>query len=735
MMDIRGTIGDLLQLNDWKFKHFLLVVFISQVLVAGLAALAAIGIQVPVFTQIIGFIYLALLPGFILLRALSMHRIGPARTLLYAVGASLIFNMLLGFLINIIMPLCGINRPFSILPLFITWFVMIGILTLTAFLRDRHYYAFESWNFSEIVWPVVLFSVLLPLLAVLGAETVNYMDTNIVLMGLIVLITVVAIVMMMGKLIPFSYFPLVIFCISLALLWQDSLVSNHLTGYDIFSEFYFSNQVLLNGVWDLSIPHAYNAMLSVAVLPATYSIFLNMSLEYVFKIIYPVLYAAMPLALYTMFSKQIGRRQAFQAVFFVVSIYTFFLIMPSLARQMVGQLFFVLLIMLLLDEQSSVQKKLLFILFGVGLIVSHYSLSYIFMAFLIISLIISSALRKKVFQMTFFSVVLFCVICFAWYIFVSSSSPLISIVDVGRRIVENVTASFFDLFSRDAVPYLTSTSPDAIHFINRIVHYLLLFFTIIGANRLLPGRSSSFSPPYIGFALGSYIFLFASIVVPYLSGSLGIERVFHLSIVILAPLTVLGANDIFDFLRRIIRKISYRGYSPGTITLGILLGLFFLFNSEFVWVMIQDPLVQSLPLNYNALAHDSRNIQIDRKISMRAICPSDQEVLAGYWLADNMDKKMPVFALYCDLRVPALSTYGRIPEEKTGMISLSDPNAGIQHGYIYLGYVNVVYRFGTTFLGSDRGLEFWNIDELRPYLDKYPRLYDNGAAEVYFYPE
>lgn len=732
-------IDDPLQMNDWGIKKFLIVVFSFQIFLLCLAALSGLGIEIPLVPQIIGFIYLTFLPGVVILRILRMHRLGSVVTLLYAVGLSVTFNMFLGFLINFVYPAIGIAHPISPIPLFTTWIIVLGLLCICAYLRDKNYSYSNAWRLADLLSPSVLFFILLPLLAIAGANAVNYYDNNIVLLVLLALIALIAIVIISTKIIPAHLYPLAVFSIALALLWHYSLISNHLTGYDIFAEYFFYSQVVKIGYWDQAILHTYNAMLSITILPAVYTYFLNMSGEAFFKIVYPLLYALVPLALYTIYDRPLGSKRAFAATFYFMAISVFFLIMTSLARQMVAELFFLLLIMLIIDKQITSSRKILFILFGASLVVSHYSLSYIFMAFLILSVIVLYIFKERQSPITIYSVILFSVICLAWYIFVSSSAPLHSIVDIGKNIYQNAIASFSDMFSRDAATYLIATSPNTIHLINRIVYYLMLFFTAVGAIRLLPKRNNNFSREYLAFAVGSYALLAASIIVPFFSRSLGVQRIFHLSIIILAPFTILGFEDTLKALGRLSRFSNHdilRSFSK--ISMSLLLALFFLLNSGFIFEAAHDPWVESLPLSLSAIEKNTRDIPIERKIALRYICPTEQEVSSATWLGNHKESASRVYATYSLLRAHSLLAYGLVPEEKTHPILPPTLNGVIGHGYIYLGYVNVMYGYGVTNIVFLKGRVLenttWDITELNPLLTNSFKLYDNGASVVYWSP-
>ena len=73
-----------LQMNDWNIRRFLAIIFSFQISIYGLQILDHIGIQIPIIQQLVGFIYLAFIPGILILRCLKIHKIGNVKTLLYS---------------------------------------------------------------------------------------------------------------------------------------------------------------------------------------------------------------------------------------------------------------------------------------------------------------------------------------------------------------------------------------------------------------------------------------------------------------------------------------------------------------------------------------------------------------------------------------------------------------------------------------------------------------------------
>ena len=105
-----------LQMNDWKFGRFIKLIIIIQFLMLVVEALNLKNINIPIITQLIGFVYLTFIPGYLILRILRIHQMGSIKSLLFAVGLSLLSVMFIGFLANMILPFIGISSPLTIFP-------------------------------------------------------------------------------------------------------------------------------------------------------------------------------------------------------------------------------------------------------------------------------------------------------------------------------------------------------------------------------------------------------------------------------------------------------------------------------------------------------------------------------------------------------------------------------------------------------------------------------------------
>jgi len=379
--------------NDWKITKCLSLSLAILLATLGLLGLAGLGFDVLILRQVIGFIFLAFVPGILILRILKIHDVGIIESLLYSVGLSLAFVMVTGIVVNFALPPLGISHPIALAPLTATFTVFSLILCFLAYKRDKD---FRSANlprensekiakpsFNSTINPFLV-AALLPLLAILGANLVNSYQNNNLLLALIFIITILAILVAFNRFIPPRVYPFMIFMMAVGLIYQTTLISSYLVGSDIHLEYYLSNLVIENGYWDATIASGVNSCLSIVMLAPIYSLLLNMDIVWLLKIIYPLFFSLMPLALFHIFRLQIKPQYAFLTAFFLISMPMFSMDMAQLARQQVSELFFVLVILLMVDRKLTLmQRTTLALIFGFGIVVSYYGMGTGYIGYLI----------------------------------------------------------------------------------------------------------------------------------------------------------------------------------------------------------------------------------------------------------------------------------------------------------------------------------------------------------------
>ena len=170
-------INNPLQTNKAGIKKSLNAIVALQIALWGVVGLDAMGLQIPILRQLIGFVYLTFVPGILILIILKLHKLGGIETILYSIGLSLSFLMFTGAVINFLYPLIGISKPISEVPLIVTIGMTVLFLCLIYYLSKDHSVSL-SVNTEQILSPHVLSLLLLLFLAVFGAYLLNFYNNN-----------------------------------------------------------------------------------------------------------------------------------------------------------------------------------------------------------------------------------------------------------------------------------------------------------------------------------------------------------------------------------------------------------------------------------------------------------------------------------------------------------------------------------------------------------------------------
>lgn len=745
---------------NWGIKKVLWVIIAIQISMLELVGLSALGFDIPILRQIIGFIYLTFIPGLLILRILKLDKLGYIEALLYSVGLSISFVMFIGFFMNEFYPLLGISKPISILPVLITITFITLILCVMVYKRgdlERESPSQDNPSqWSELVSPPALLLLLLPFLTILGTHLVYFHKNNILLLILLSLIVLIIVLITFDKFIPAKLYPMAIVAIAIALLWHWSLISPSLHGFDIHHEYWVQNQVISNSIWNHAYTSYSNAMLSVVMLAPIYSLMLNLDSVWIFKIVYPIFYSLVPLALYQAYRKQTDDKIAFLASFFFMSFPVFFSELTGQVRQPIAELFLTLTILLFLEKEMHATKRAaLLIIFGLSIVVSHYSLSYFYMMFylsmgLILLLLWKSnavnvlwqrmvarfsksqhrvdiALqRESTISVTY--VILFIVFCVAWYIYVSSGSIFNAAIHIADHIYHSLNTELFSIEARDphivqALGLASMRSRDVEWSIARIFQYITQFFIIVGVLWLIANlRKTRFHTESVVMILISIVILAMCIVLPYFASYLNMSRIYHIALFFLSPLCILGGITTFQWLNRIfLLLLHHRRVVTSTNTnlkLAVIIVLvpYFLFGTGFVFELT-GATPSSMPL---ALYKTDWSFF------------TEPEICATKWIGNVGTEN---FRIYSDV-------YGRtqLHQEFGGRSRLFPSQAHFypplprsrRDSYIFLRRWNVVHNEMLLFARQGAQARYVDLKEgvILDFLTNKNKIYNSGTAQI-----
>jgi uncharacterized membrane protein len=705
----------------------------------------AILLNIPVFREIITFIYLSFIPGFALLKLLRLRETTFLDTFLFSVGLSLAFLMLMGLLVNEFCVILGFSQPLSTIPLTIS----ISASTLIVFFIENRFDLSETSRLGisigskpKNVFTLFIIVVLLPVITALG---VIYLNAIILLFSCVIISVLCIMGIGFRRLVPENFFPFLILSISISLICLVQLTSNHIVGWDSQLEYFVFRLTQINGHWGFLnadfislVTLNYNAALSVTLLPAIYSVMMNTKGEIVFKILYPFLWSLIPLALYRIFEKQFGKLIGFlSSLFFVFTYSAYYGPAPlSLDRQIVGALFLLLSIFLLINTGiPTMKRRLLIVVFGVALAVSHYVLSYLFLALVALIFIVSKIKPKTDYTINFTTVLLLFLLSFAWFSFGSNSllttlgqTLLFPLVETFTGKISTMAGAATDVYSIPQV--FTATT-----WINLALLGLVNIFLLIGILRtiLKPSRTG-LSFQFRVMSIAAAIILAVAVVLPRFATIIDFTRFYAITLLFLSPCFVFGGQTIIAAARNLCAKIKRplilqggfksKNADRALLLIAILAIAYFLSQVGFV-NRVTGGSIHSFTIDFDRLKTSDEG-QV--KMNLYGAYIPEQNVFSAEWLLSH---KVATAKVYADdiSGGHEIVSYGLIPDKL--VLPLTNVTIPEPFTFIYLGSLNVVNGVIAFDIGSFSNMGSFNTSEISYLLNESDIVYSNGASEIW----
>lgn len=410
------------------------------ILVVGLLTLLEVLATV---TNIVPYPYVAilrmpllLLPGWLCLKLIN-HKFSSIESLVLSLGLSIEIIMLVGLLLNWSLPiLFHINRP--LMDKYIVNALVLLCASITVYIFNKKgRISYQRPNILELARSYSRRSVFLvfPILAILGAIRLNNGASDILTMTLLFL-TGLYIIYAAIKAKNFSEGTLAfsLFCMSAAVLFTISLRSWHINGWDINSELYVARLTQTAQRWNISaFRNPYNACLSITILPTIISNMFHVGLETVYRVIFQVIFSTVPVTVFLISRRLLSKGLAFLATVYFIAQPELSGEMTALNRQEIGFLFFSLLILLFITGLKNPRLRFLFYLLSAGMIVSHYSTTFMALLIIGIALLIKQLMLQiskyksnlsisYTFPLGFLAFIILCCFTFLWYAQATSTS-------------------------------------------------------------------------------------------------------------------------------------------------------------------------------------------------------------------------------------------------------------------------------------------------------------------------
>ena len=534
----------------------------------------AILLNIPFMRQILGFLFLTILPGLLILQVLKLNKIEYTEKFVLSVGLSISFLMLFGLLINNLSLSLDYETPLSTISLLISFNIAFIIFAIIGYKVNKEpIISLPNLNLSTSEKAFLIVPILFPALSIFGTHLMKTADNNIILMFLYLLIPAyVVFVCFFNQKFPKRLYPVVIFLISLSLLMIYMLRFLHIHGRDVHTEYYLFRTTLNNLHWSIRESSLYDACLSISLLPAIFQSIMNVNAqEYLFKGVCVSICSFSPLAVYIMSKRYIGESYAFLASFFFIS-QSAFLTAARNPRTDIAIFFAALAVMVFFNDKiDPLKRRFLFIIFILSVVVSHYSTAYLFFFMILFIWFVVEifpkryALNKKI---TLTGVLLFFAFIFFWYSQITAVP-----FNAGIRYFENTFLSLNNFFIEELrnQGYEQLVGRGLEYGIVSRINFFVTWgsFILIGIGVLTMLKrykemvsisnigvkkpyflKTKFEPEFLTMALACAGILVLTVALPYVSTRYGIDRLYSLVIIILSVCFIIGGMTLSHFLSK-----------------------------------------------------------------------------------------------------------------------------------------------------------------------------------------
>lgn len=674
--------------------------------------------NIPFYRQTLGFIFLTIIPGALLVSIFNLTETENLVKSLLTIGLSLSFVLIFGLYLNNLLLAAGYNTPLSTISILVSFNIMYVLLVGISYVKNKGqliYFSRPNLSTSEKLFLIV--PIFFPALSVLGTYVMNKTGNNDILIFLFLLIAVYIIfVCNFHKLLTNKICPIIIFLMSISLLLLLPLRSDHIIGSDSHAEYYLFRANFDHLSWSTISNTTLDSCLSISLFPIIYQSILNIESEFLFKILYSLIYSIAPVIVYTISKKYVEISYAFLASVFFMS-QQLFIYTEANARTTIAILFFAFSMLVLFSDQINREKrKFIFIIFMISCLLSHYTTTYIFFFILLLTYLMINAISFKYRfskNITFTTIVLFFILIFFWY-----STETKSSFENSVYFFENTFVSLNNIFINETMS--SSVSPVLgtdlskkgvaylINFISNWAAILLIGVGIIASivkykevaafeaySRKAFFLEKKIDTEYLIIAIICTGILFLTIVVPYLTQGYEYSRIYAVMVVILAVFFVIGGIVVSN-------KLNTNAH----LFILLILIPYFLANASITYAIFDEPqfIVLSSDDQYNTLyIHD-------------------QEIFATSWLKEKIPTN--VLQVYTDdMGQNILMSQGLL---KLGTnVFLFEENKSAE-GYIYLRYQNVVHK---KLYRPSNSLNNMYYDQI--VSPRRNKIYDNAGSNVY----
>ena len=339
---------------------------------------------------LVALLFLLLVPGHLMVRALGLRPAQPLLHVLYALAGSITGLLTVVLAVRALASPLHVRHPLATGPMVIGTDVLVLLLTAVVAVRRMP----VAVRIPRRIPPVAAL-LLIPVATGAGAELLeNRNQTWLVIAGLVAA----------GAALLWAFFEakrghegnvlVVLAACTLSMMWSYSLRSKGLYGFDVQQEYASAHMTAAALAWNPVHGSAYDAMLSITALPTVLWQLTGLSVLDSFKVLFPAVFAIYPAAIYVVSRRWLQPLTALLCTCLVFFTSAMAAQMPALGRQEIGLVLFVALLAVAFDPSLPRRSAQVFAVWlGAGMVVSHYSTTYVALGAFALTRVISLVLR------------------------------------------------------------------------------------------------------------------------------------------------------------------------------------------------------------------------------------------------------------------------------------------------------------------------------------------------------
>ena len=714
-------------------NKIIIVILTSFIIAANLCVL----LDVPILKQFMGYIYLTLIPGFVIL-LLFKNKYEAINLLLLSIGLSLSFVMILGFLTDWLFFSLEVSLPLSLKCIILSFnsaiFLMIFIIIHNK-PNDKFILTYDRIESSDLA--IIIIPTLFPSMAYIGTYFLKEYNSNLIIY---MLVTIIILYILLIGLVHHSYSDLVnvyiIFLISFSLLVLIFFRTKYVYASDSIIEYNLFNQILEAGRY-FEFRNNYENLglcLSITILPTIYCLFIDLAPPIIFKLSYILPLSLTPVICYMLARKLLSSKYSFISSIFLISQGPF-LYQNAAFRTYLSIFFFSMAILILLNPKIDLMyRRIIFLIFFFSGVTSHYSNTIIiFIILFILSavLIAINHINKRFntnmvenlnndYGVTFSAIILYFTLIFLWYAQITNNA----FNNINLFVLKTFDRlnQFLILESRSTEVFaamggtLGNSETPLISYINFIDRWLSILFIIIGIifgiiytvkpiKFILKPNFMKDSPEGQILILLSTICAFffgLSVTTPFVFQGYSLGRTYYQIIVFLSIFFTIGGVIIANYL-----KIPEK--SRHIIVLLVLIIYF----------------ANSLGILYELNERPSSRILNSPQFVSDYYYVYDTEEISANWMKHFTDSNTTYYADNYGVR----KIWQLMLRDSFDNNKLFQNKHLIESGYIYLTYDNIVKKLA--YKPAPGGIpDIINVSIFDHHIKNKNSIYSNGGASI-----